>query len=101
MRLTTTGSDQRERVAYDLVVVAIGFDARWFDALLGRDARRRLENAVDAELERRIDVDLSIAGLSPPLHLPVLAGLAPGARLPESQLSGPSERPHPAPLCPN
>jgi mycobactin lysine-N-oxygenase len=86
--VTIEYEDQRERVAYDLVVVAIGFDARWFDALLGHDARRRLENAVSAELERRIDVDLSIAGLSPPLHLPVLAGLAQGPGFPNLSCLG-------------
>ena len=37
---------ERERVAYDLVVVAIGFDARWFEGLLGGEARRRLDGAL-------------------------------------------------------
>jgi mycobactin lysine-N-oxygenase len=86
--VTIEYEDQRERVAYDLVVVAIGFDARWFEALLGQDARRRLENAASAELERRIDLDLSIAGLSPPLHLPVLAGLAQGPGFPNLSCLG-------------
>ena len=86
--VTIEYDDQRERVAYDLVVVAIGFDARWFEALLGHDARRRLEEAARAELERRIDVDLSIAGLSPPLHLPVLAGLAQGPGFPNLSCLG-------------
>jgi len=86
--VTIEYDDQRERVAYDLVVVAIGFDARWFEALLGHSARRRLEEAAGAELERRIDVDLSIAGLSPPLHLPVLAGLAQGPGFPNLSCLG-------------
>jgi mycobactin lysine-N-oxygenase len=86
--VTIEYDDQRERVAYDLVVVAIGFDPRWFEALLGHDARRRLEEAAGAELERRIDVDLSIAGLSPPLHLPVLAGLAQGPGFPNLSCLG-------------
>jgi hypothetical protein len=30
--VTTEFGDDRERVAYDLVVVAIGFDSRWFEA---------------------------------------------------------------------
>lgn len=81
--------DERERVAYDLVVVAIGFDARWFESLLGSEARRRLESGLaGAELERHIDVDLSIAGLSPPLHLPVLAGLAQGPGFPNLSCLG-------------
>ena len=47
---------ERERVAYDLVVVAIGFEARWFEGLLGAEARRRLNSALAGdELERRID----------------------------------------------
>jgi mycobactin lysine-N-oxygenase len=86
--VTIDYDDQRERVAYDLVVVAIGFDARWFESLLGSEARRRLDDAARAELERRIDVDLSVAGLSPPLHLPVLAGLAQGPGFPNLSCLG-------------
>jgi mycobactin lysine-N-oxygenase len=86
--VTIEYDDQRERVAYDLVVVAIGFDARWFESLLGSDAKRRLEHAAGAELERRIDVDLSIAELSPPIHLPLLAGLAQGPGFPNLSCLG-------------
>jgi cation diffusion facilitator CzcD-associated flavoprotein CzcO len=87
--VTIEYGDERERVAYDLVVVAIGFEARWFQALLGGEARRRLADALaGAELERRIDVDLSITGLSPPLHLPVLAGLAQGPGFPNLSCLG-------------
>ena len=86
--VTIEYDDQRERVAYDLVVVAIGFDARWFESLLGSEARRRLEDGAGAELERRIDVDLSVADLSPPLHLPVLAGLAQGPGFPNLSCLG-------------
>ena len=70
---------ERERVAYDLVIVAIGFEARWFEGLLGGETRRRLDSALaGAELERRTELDLSVAGMSPPLHLPLVAGLAQG-----------------------
>ena len=87
--VTIEYGDERERVAYDLVVVAIGFDARAFEALLGSEARGRLESALaGAELERRIEVDLSIADLSPPLHLPVLAGLAQGPGFPNLSCLG-------------
>jgi mycobactin lysine-N-oxygenase len=86
--VTIEYDDQRERVAYDLVVVAIGFDARWFESLLSSEARRRLEDAAGAELERRIDVDLSVAGLFPPIHLPVLAGLAQGPGFPNLSCLG-------------
>jgi len=80
---------ERERVAYDLVVVAIGFRARWFETLLGGEARRRLGSALaGAELERRIQADLSVAGMSPPLHLPVVAGLAQGPGFPNLSCLG-------------
>ena len=80
---------ERERVAYDLVVVAIGFRARWFEDLLGPQARARLAAALDgAELDRRIGVDLSVTGLDPPLHLPVLAGLAQGPGFPNLSCLG-------------
>jgi mycobactin lysine-N-oxygenase len=80
---------ERERVAYDLVIVAIGFHARWFETLLGDEARRRLGHAEGgAGLEQRIDVDLSVAGLNPPLHLPVLAGLAQGPGFPNLSCLG-------------
>src|SRR6185312_2565620 len=78
---------ERERVAYDLVIVAVGFRARWFETLLGDEAHRRLGQA-EAGLERRIDVDLSVAGLNPPLHLPVLAGLAQGPGFPNLSCLG-------------
>ncbi|MGP7998565.1 MAG: SidA/IucD/PvdA family monooxygenase [Streptosporangiaceae bacterium] len=80
---------ERERVSYDLVVVAIGFRARWFERLLGPAARGRLDAALDAdELDRRIGIDLSVAGLDPPLHLPVLAGLAQGPGFPNLSCLG-------------
>ena len=87
--VTIEYGDERERVAYDLVVVAVGFQARWFEALLGSEARRRLGHAVaGTAIEQRIDVDLSVAGLSPPLHLPVLAGLAQGPGFPNLSCLG-------------
>ena len=80
---------ERERVVYDLVVVAIGFRARWFEDLLGPQARARLAAALDGdELDRRIGVDLSVTGLDPPLHLPVLAGLAQGPGFPNLSCLG-------------
>jgi mycobactin lysine-N-oxygenase len=87
--VTVEYGSERERIAYDLVVVAIGFNARWFERLLGAEARRRLELALaGAELERRIEVDLSVAGLSPPLHLPLMAGLAQGPGFPNLSCLG-------------
>ena len=87
--VTIEYGSERERVAYDLVVVAIGFQARWFERLLGAQARGRLASALAGdELERRIDVDLSVAGLSPPLHLPLVAGLAQGPGFPNLSCLG-------------
>ena len=39
--VTIAYGDERERVAYDAVVVAIGFDGRWFETLLGEEASGR------------------------------------------------------------
>jgi len=87
--VTINYGEEREHVAYDLVVVAIGFQARWFEALLGEQARHRLAEALAGdELERRIEVDLSVGGLGPPLHLPVLAGLAQGPGFPNLSCLG-------------
>jgi mycobactin lysine-N-oxygenase len=87
--VTIEYDDEEERVAYDLVIVAIGFDARWFQTLLGGEARRRLDHALAGRLlERQIGVDLSIVGLNPPLHLPVLAGLAQGPGFPNLSCLG-------------
>jgi mycobactin lysine-N-oxygenase len=87
--VTIEYGDEREHVAYDLVVVAIGFQSRWFEGLLGEQARQRLADALaGAELERRIEVDLSVAALRPPLHLPVVAGLAQGPGFPNLSCLG-------------
>jgi len=87
--VTIEYGDEVERVAYDLVVVAIGFDAHWFEKLLGPEAKLRLDHArAGAVLERRIDVNLSVTGLSPSLHLPVLAGLAQGPGFPNLSCLG-------------
>jgi mycobactin lysine-N-oxygenase len=87
--VTIEYGDEREHVAYDLVVVAIGFEARWFEGLLGEQAQRRLKEALaGAQLERRIEVDLSVGGLNPPLHLPAVAGLAQGPGFPNLSCLG-------------
>jgi len=87
--VTIAYGDERERVAYDAVVVAIGFDGRWFEALLGEAAEPRYREALGGgDLERSIDVDLSVSGLAPPLHLPVMAGLAQGPGFPNLSCLG-------------
>lgn len=81
--------EDRERVAYDLVIVAMGFNSRWFEGLLGGEAQRRLAAArAGDDLERLIDVNLAVTGLEPPLHLPVLAGLAQGPGFPNLSCLG-------------
>jgi mycobactin lysine-N-oxygenase len=87
--VTIEYGDERERVAYDAVVVAIGFDGRWFEGLLGPGAAARYQAALGGgDLRRLIDVDLSVAGLTPPLHLPVMAGLAQGPGFPNLSCLG-------------
>jgi mycobactin lysine-N-oxygenase len=87
--VTIEYGDEQERVVDDLVVVAIGFEARWFESFLGREASARLVDALaDDELERRIDVDLGVEGLRPRLHLPMLAGLAQGPGFPNLSCLG-------------
>src|SRR4029077_15058197 len=69
--VTIEYGDEREHVSYDLVVVAIGFEPRWFESLLGVQARHRLDQAVaDTHLDRRIEVDLFVDGARPPLAFP-------------------------------
>jgi mycobactin lysine-N-oxygenase len=56
-------------------------------------ARARLAAAQDGPrdgelLEKLIDVDLSVAGLTPALHLPMLAGLAQGPGFPNLSCLG-------------
>jgi mycobactin lysine-N-oxygenase len=87
--VTIAYGDERERVAYDAVIVAIGFDGRWFEALLGEDAGGRYRDALGGgDLVHRIGVDLSVSGLAPPLHLPVMAGLAQGPGFPNLSCLG-------------
>ena len=63
--------------------------AQWFERLLGPEGRSRLDGALAGDdLEQRIDIDLSVAGLRPPLHLPVLAGLAQGPGFPNLSCLG-------------
>jgi mycobactin lysine-N-oxygenase len=86
--VTIAYGEERERVAYDAVIVAIGFDGRWFEALLGGNASSQYRDAVGrGELERHIGLDLSVAGLAP-LHLPVMAGLAQGPGFPNLSCLG-------------
>ena len=87
--LTIEYGPEQEKVAYDFVVVAIGFESRWFESLLGPDGRARLTAALGGELlDKRICTDLSVTGLTPALHLPMLAGLAQGPGFPNLSCLG-------------
>jgi mycobactin lysine-N-oxygenase len=87
--VTVEYGPEREQIAYDWVIVATGFNARWFEPLLGGEARRRLADALAGDdLDRRIGIDLAVSSLQPPLHLPVLAGLAQGPGFPNLSCLG-------------
>ncbi len=75
---------RRSTHRYDHVLVATGFDQiRWLRGLLTARATRAIETSIAGPLEEtfirgRIERDLSVRGLTPQLHLPMLAGLAQG-----------------------
>ena len=89
---------ERERIAFDWVVVAVGFDPMWFWHLLGEPARAALAGAAGGgptarppsrtALERAVGHDLAVIGLYPKLHLPVLAGVAQGPGFPNLSCLG-------------
>jgi len=69
---------------YDHVILATGFDqVTTLRSLLSASALEAIEQALGSSLESRsladaIQKDLSVCGLSPALHLPMLAGLSQG-----------------------
>jgi mycobactin lysine-N-oxygenase len=89
---------ERERIAFDWVVVAVGFDPMWFWHLLGERARAALASAANGgptarppsrtALERAVGHDLAVTGLHPKLHLPVLAGVTQGPGFPNLSCLG-------------
>ena len=89
---------ERERIAFDWVVVAVGFDPIWFWHLLGERARAALAGAAGGgptarppsrtALERAVGHDLAVTGLHPKLHLPVLAGVTQGPGFPNLSCLG-------------
>ena len=84
--------DETERVAYDYVIVAIGFDALSFHAMFDQRTRRRFEEALGGGgrqvLEDSIEPDLSVAHWLPRLHLPMLAGPSQGPGFPNLSCLG-------------
>jgi mycobactin lysine-N-oxygenase len=88
---------RRERLAFDWVIVAVGFDPLWFAPLLGPSAQDALTKAVGGPpgrlpartaVERAIGYDLAVTDLRPRLHLPTLAGLAQGPGVPNLSCLG-------------
>ncbi|MGB9236860.1 MAG: SidA/IucD/PvdA family monooxygenase [Terriglobales bacterium] len=66
----------------DWVINATSFDQRWFRGLFSGEARRVLMRSTSAELENLVDRDLSLRGLRPKLHAPMLAALQQGPGFP-------------------
>jgi mycobactin lysine-N-oxygenase len=77
---------------YDYVVVARGFDPLWFTTLLDGETSRRLSAATghpsEGAVERAIQRDLAVEGLTPRLHLPMLAAVAQGPGFPNLSCLG-------------
>jgi mycobactin lysine-N-oxygenase len=76
--------DRSFQKSYDQVILATGFDqVRLLHSLLSKTAIQTLESQIGAplsqwDLSHRIEEDLSIEGVEPRLHLPMLAGLSQG-----------------------
>lgn len=91
-RLDLLGGYDKSFVRYeaDYVVDARGFDPLWFRRLLRPRFRRKL---ADSGTARAIQTDLSVRGVQPKLHLPMLAQLVEGPGFPNlSCLSTLSDR---------
>jgi mycobactin lysine-N-oxygenase len=78
-----TGQPPQE---YDRVVVAIGFETTWLQGL-DRELRMRLDlpskkRALIKRISKRIGDDLSVEGMQPKLHLPMLAAFCQGPGFP-------------------
>jgi mycobactin lysine-N-oxygenase len=77
---------------YDYLVVARGFDALWFRHLLDEVTQARLAEVTHSfdgrTIEHAIIEDLSLAGFTPKLHLPMLAGIAQGPGFPNLSCLG-------------
>jgi mycobactin lysine-N-oxygenase len=73
-------SGKKRRIEVDYLVVATSFNRLWFARMLPLRFRRLLPDVQTAA--RLIQWDLSVSGVSPPLHLPNLAGLSQGPGFP-------------------
>lgn len=83
-------SDGKETLA-QLVVIAMGFDAWWFSALLQDNLRDLFtQDADQRNIEDSINFDLSVASryCKAPLHLPMLAAMSQGPGMPNLSCLG-------------
>jgi hypothetical protein len=76
------------QVARNVCVIGSGETAASVVINLLSKSHRRSAIDVVTSLGRRIEPDLSVAGLNPPLHLPVVAGLAQGPGFPNLSCLG-------------
>jgi mycobactin lysine-N-oxygenase len=78
------------KASYDYLVVAIGFNPRWFVELMDESLQTKLtpEVSPSVELENFIGYDLAVQAFQPKLHLPMLAGLAQGPGFPNLSCLG-------------
>jgi mycobactin lysine-N-oxygenase len=86
------GQEEKERAAYDFVIVAIGFNPLSFGELFDDETRAQVTSALGSWDRRRLPElimpDLSVGELRPRLHLPMLAGLAQGPGFPNLSCLG-------------
>jgi len=84
--VTTSYDGKVSTSSYDYLIVAAGFDPLWFVSILSSTVQDRLKLAVGSTtkeaIQEKISPDLSITGLVPRLHLPMLAGFAQGPGFP-------------------
>ncbi|HEX2283583.1 MAG TPA: NADPH-dependent L-lysine N(6)-monooxygenase MbtG [Mycobacterium sp.] len=91
---TTRGSERLETVhGFDLVIDGSGADALWFVPLFGQEALDLLELGLGGPLtgdalQEAVGYDLAVAGVTPKLFLPGLAGLNQGPGFPNLSCLG-------------
>ncbi len=70
----------------DYLIVATGFNPLWFMPLMPEQLKARLSSKT--AVERGIETDLSLRGVYPRLHLPMLAGFQEGPGFPNLSCLG-------------
>jgi mycobactin lysine-N-oxygenase len=86
VQLTVKYGSRSQRISFDYLISASGFEPLWFEALMTNAAKNRLHRSLGGRgrsaIEKAIDHDLSVKRLMPRLHLPMLAGFAQGPGFP-------------------